>query len=138
MPAEPTSVAMKLNSSEQQVTAEPPGACLMALRQSMPGRGYNMPITAMTAAMSCLTAAAGMALTSGSAIAAPGTYHLTDLGTLGGSQSVAHDVNEYSQVVGWATNGSEQMRAFLWESGSMTDLGTLPGESTSRAIAIND
>jgi len=51
-------------------------------------------------------------------------YTITDLGTLGGSFSEAHDVNERGQVVGESTTASGEFHAFLWEKGTMIDLGT--------------
>ena len=68
---------------------------------------------------------------------------LHNLGTLGGYQGVAFDVNNLGQITGVATNtipdqysllpflsgtpGGTQSRAFLWDGGSMHDLGTLGG-----------
>jgi probable HAF family extracellular repeat protein len=80
------------------------------------------------------------------------SYSVTDLGTLpggaaGGSEAFA--INKTGQVVGWAWNGS-QVDAFLWTPstpngtiGTMIDLGTLGGNSTSGlpsswALAINN
>jgi probable HAF family extracellular repeat protein len=60
-----------------------------------------------------------------------------DLGTLGGSESVAFGVNNLSQVTGNADLASGAFHAFLYKSGQMTDLGTLGG-STSSGAAIND
>ena len=58
----------------------------------------------------------------------PGPYILTDLGTLGGAGSAqANDMNEAGQITGYATNSSSQSRAFRWDDGHMTDLGTLGG-----------
>jgi probable HAF family extracellular repeat protein len=55
-------------------------------------------------------------------------YYLTDLGTLGGTSSEAHGINNSGQIVGSARNSSGDMHAFLWISGSpMQDLGTLGG-----------
>jgi probable HAF family extracellular repeat protein len=61
---------------------------------------------------------------------------ISDLGTLGGYQGIAFDVNNAGQVTGMATNtipdqfsilGGTQSRAFLWEDGTLRDLGTLGG-----------
>lgn len=66
---------------------------------------------------------------------------IQDLGTLGGYESVALQVTNSGKVIGMATNSipdslpdptfgislGAQVRAFLWERGSMTDLGTLGG-----------
>ena len=61
-----------------------------------------------------------------------------DLGTLGGAESVARDVNSSGQVVGSSTIPGEQgeTHACLWEDGHMRDLGTLGG-GFSEARAIN-
>jgi probable HAF family extracellular repeat protein len=61
---------------------------------------------------------------------------LTDLGTLGGEESVAYDLNEKGQVVGKSQTASGDWHAFLWKDGSMKDLGSLGGESC--ACAINE
>ncbi len=65
---------------------------------------------------------------------------MNNLGNLGGVPSVAMDINDSGQVVGGAQNASGDMRPFRWANGTMTDLGTLGGESeriTHRANAIN-
>ncbi len=65
------------------------------------------------------------------------TYSVTDLGTLGGNESDAKDINDAGQIVGYAKDAAGRDRAFLWQSGAMTDLGTLSG-TESWALAINN
>ena len=63
-------------------------------------------------------------------------YTVTDLGTLGGSDSFAAGVNEFRQVVGVRLTPDAPQRAFLYSDGTMIDLGTLGG-SDSYAAGIN-
>lgn len=75
-----------------------------------------------------------------SAIADTIVYRIVDLGTLGGNQSFARDVNDRSQVTGNASTnpGSNlPLNAFRYENGVMRNLGTLPGVNFSRGFAIN-
>ena len=60
------------------------------------------------------------------------------LGTLGGSKSVAYGINTRSQVVGESAMKEGRAHAFVWHSGMMRDLGTLPGGRSSRAAGIDD
>ncbi|UCC32426.1 MAG: DUF3466 family protein, partial [Phycisphaerales bacterium] len=65
---------------------------------------------------------------------------INSLGTLGGHQSVATDINDSGQVVGGAQAANSYIRPFRWANGTMTDLGTLGGENGDvlhRAEAIN-
>jgi probable HAF family extracellular repeat protein len=57
---------------------------------------------------------------------------VADLGTLGGTQSVAMAINTYSEIVGEADTAEGKQNAFLFAHGQMYDLG--PGQ----ANAIND
>jgi probable HAF family extracellular repeat protein len=78
-----------------------------------------------------------------------GSYTVTDLGTLGGSTpingsvpTVAWDINEVGQVVGYSTTSSGEEHAFLYSGGQMVDLNSLipsdSGWTLVDARAIND
>jgi len=74
----------------------------------------------------------------GDACDEPGTdYTITDLGTLGGSGSVAYGLNDFGLVVGWAETAGGDYHAFRWEDGVMADLGTFGGPA-SRANGVNN
>ena len=72
-------------------------------------------------------------------------YSITDLGSLGGSNSYPWGINDRGQVVGWSettdidpNSGFPTFHAFLWEKGVMHDLGTLGGRySQARLGGIN-
>jgi probable HAF family extracellular repeat protein len=78
------------------------------------------------------------------AAASPPAYHVTDLGTLGGSGSVGLAINSSGQVTGGAsTTGDAESHAFVWTpttpngtSGTMRDIGSLGG-TQSQGVAIN-
>src|SRR6516225_10340329 len=69
----------------------------------------------------------------------PSRYTVTDLGTLGGAQSIAYGINATGQVVGSShiTSAIYSPHAFLWQNGTMIDIGTLDG-GYSNARAINE
>jgi probable HAF family extracellular repeat protein len=61
---------------------------------------------------------------------------IVDLGSFGGNQNLALDINNWGQITGFALNatpdpfsfaGGTQTRAFLWQNGVLRDLGTLGG-----------
>ena len=56
---------------------------------------------------------------------------MRNLGTLGGKNSDAIDLNDATQVVGWSETADGNAHAFLWTPGrGMEDLGTLGGASS--------
>jgi probable HAF family extracellular repeat protein len=70
---------------------------------------------------------------------------MIDLGTLGGTDSVALHINGSGQVVGWSYTTSGAQAAFLWTpatpngtSGTMAALPTLSGATAVSADGIND
>jgi len=66
------------------------------------------------------------------------SWHVVDLGTLGGRNSYAYAIDQRGQVVGASETAAGAVHAFFWSGGRMTDLGTLPGRRSSSAVAVND
>lgn len=65
-------------------------------------------------------------------------YTIIDLGTLGGAESWASDVNEVGQIVGFSTVANEAgTSAFLWQAGAMVPLSATES-MTTYAYAINE
>lgn len=63
---------------------------------------------------------------------------ITNLGTLGGLESVALDINEYGDVVGWSHVASGRQHAFLKLSfGAMTDISAGYSNFDTLATGIN-
>jgi probable HAF family extracellular repeat protein len=62
---------------------------------------------------------------------------MQDLGTLGGSTSEANDISDSGIVVGVSFTSQLEVRAFKWQNGQMTNLGS-PTLLNSRAYAVND
>lgn len=66
------------------------------------------------------------------------SYAVTDLGTLGGSESAARAVNDAGQVAGVSYLPSdESFRAALWDGGNPTNLGAIHGPD-SEAFGLNN
>jgi probable HAF family extracellular repeat protein len=64
---------------------------------------------------------------------------LTSLGNLGGSYGSANDINNAGQIAGYSYVGSVgQTHAFLYENGTMKDIGIFIGTGGSWAQAINE
>lgn len=68
----------------------------------------------------------------------------TELGTIAGTFSAATALDDDGRVVGYSTTsgssafaGDAGIHAFLWDMGSMTDLGSLDGSGGSVATGIN-
>jgi len=61
---------------------------------------------------------------------------ISDLGTLGGTYSWGHDINDAGQIVGYSMVNSLTLHAYVWQAGAMTSthFGSL---SFSRAEGIN-
>lgn len=54
-----------------------------------------------------------------------------------GLNSLAQDINDAGQVVGYTRDAAGVLRAFRYEAGTMHDLGLLPGAQGAEARAIN-
>ena len=61
---------------------------------------------------------------------------MVDLGTLGGNDSDARDINELGHVVGYADDEEEKTKAFAWRDGQMVNLGTLPSSFSTFSYSI--
>jgi probable HAF family extracellular repeat protein len=63
---------------------------------------------------------------------------VTPFGTLGGTVTIANDINDFGQVVGASQNSTGVFRPFLWTAKKgMVDLGTIGGDRGA-ASAINN
>jgi probable HAF family extracellular repeat protein len=72
------------------------------------------------------------------------TYSITDLGTLGGNNSIPFWITNGGDVVGvsdtgrFDNSGAPIDHAFVWSKGSMRDLRSLGGNNSSAAVANNE
>ena len=70
---------------------------------------------------------------------APAVYTILDLGTLGGSFSLAYGINDNGQIDGFSTlPGDTVQHSFVIEKGVMTDLGTLGGANSESFANLNN
>src|SRR6266496_1094047 len=59
-------------------------------------------------------------------------YHVSNLDTLGGTNSRGNSINNQGWVAGYSNLAGNQSRhATLWRNGSLLDLGTLGGPNSS-------
>ena len=63
-------------------------------------------------------------------------YTVKDLGTLGGPESFAYDINDLGQVVGGASDASKVIVPFVWAKATgMVCVGKMPGAATANGVA---
>jgi probable HAF family extracellular repeat protein len=79
------------------------------------------------------------ALAAGAMATQAADWTLVDLGTLGGKSAYASAVSAGGRVAGCAETASGEIHAFVWQGGTMTDLGRGAAASgNSCALAVND
>lgn len=76
-------------------------------------------------------------LQSGEPSLGPATYSITNLGTLGGNNSVPIWITNTGDVIGYSDTAQFTTHAFRWSKGVMQDLGTL-GDVDSLGLGGND
>ena len=114
---------------------------LRSVRKSVvprPAGGLRASVTRQVSlAVILLASAFPAALIAGTEPVAAATqaYTVTDLGTLGGTYTVANAINDAGQVVGSSGTTSGTEDGFVWQNGTMTDL-TLGGQDTE-ATAVS-
>src|SRR5438552_497930 len=77
-----------------------------------------------------------------SAPATTATWTITDLGTLGGPESIAYGVNDAGVIVGQAQipgrTGAEYFKVFLYRDGQLQDLGTLGATASNNYTVLSE
>ncbi len=60
-----------------------------------------------------------------------------DLGVMTGPNSAAQDISEHGEVVGWTGVDPANSTAFVWDRGTLLNLGPIPGGCTSTANGVS-
>ena len=64
----------------------------------------------------------------------PGDHTVTDLGSLGGDATDPVSINDNGVIVGYSTTAIGETHAFLWQNGTMNDLGTSGEDSFAYGV----
>ena len=92
------------------------------------GKGRHM-LSAVLIAVCC----------AGAALAQAPQYNVSNLDTLGGTNSRGNSINDRSWVAGFSNlSGNQSRHAALWRSGSILDLGTLGGPNSNVTWSVKD
>ena len=71
--------------------------------------------------------------------AGPPRFAVVDLGTLGGSFSLAYSINDKGQISGTSTvTGDTAQHSFLYSNGNLVDVGTLGGPNSESFSNVNN
>lgn len=65
------------------------------------------------------------------------TYTVTNIGTLGGNDSVALSINDYGEIVGYSKNADGEVHAFRYFREAIFDLSTLGGKESYAYVVTN-
>ncbi len=69
----------------------------------------------------------------------PANYTITNLPSLGGTNSRGNSINDRDWIAGYSRLSTDQMRhAALWRNGNVTDLGTLGGPNSTVAWNVKN
>ncbi len=79
-----------------------------------------------------------LTVTKSNTATAASSYALTDLGTVGGHLSVAKDINDSAQIVGYSITSSGQRRAFVWSPNKGIEDIDILSDTSACAYSIND